>query len=260
MQHGRMTELLNLKEILMRSVLMAAVAAVMPALVVAQVDLSKAKLKNPASFTEKAPATFKAKFDTSKGAFVITVHRDWSPLGADRFYNLVKHHFYDNASVFRVVPGFVAQFGISSFPPVTAAWERTEIKDDTVTQSNKKGYVTFATAGPNTRTTQVFINLKDNAGLDSRGFAPFATIDAEGMKVADMFYDQYGDGAGIDQGQIEKQGKAYLDKSFPKLDTIKSAVITDPPPAAAPSAKPAAKPATGGTGAAKPPTTTKKPE
>jgi peptidyl-prolyl cis-trans isomerase A (cyclophilin A) len=217
-------------------------------------------LLRPALLKDKAPDVYKVKFTTTRGEFTMVVTRAWAPLGADRFYNLVKHHFYDNASAFRVVPGFVAQFGISSFPPVTAAWERTEIKDDPVTQSNKKGYVTFATAGPNTRTTQVFINLKDNAGLDSRGFAPFATVDAEGMKVVDMFYDQYGDGAGIDQGQIEKQGKAYLDKSFPKLDTIKSAVITDPPPAAAPSAKPAAKPATGGTGAAKPPTTTKKPE
>ena len=216
-------------------------------------------LLRPALLKEKAPDVYKVKFTTTRGEFTMVVTRAWAPLGADRFYNLVKHHFHDNASVFRVVPGFVAQFGISSYPAVTAAWQKTEIRDDPVTQSNKKGYVTFATAGPNTRTTQVFINLKDNAGLDSRGFAPFATIDAEGMKVVDMFYDQYGDGAGIDQSQIEKQGKAYLDKSFPKLDTIKTAVITDPPPSATPLAKPAAK-AASGAGATKPAPTTKKPQ
>jgi peptidyl-prolyl cis-trans isomerase A (cyclophilin A) len=214
-------------------------------------------LLRPALLKEKAPDVYKVKFTTTRGEFTMVVNRAWAPLGADRFYNLVKHHFYDNASVFRVVPGFVAQFGISSYPPVTAAWEKTEIKDDPVTQSNKKGYVTFATAGPNTRTTQVFINLKDNAGLDSRGFAPFGTIDADGMKVVDMFYDQYGDNAGIDQSQIEKQGKSYLDKSFPKLDVIKTAVITEPAPT--PAAKPVAKPATSGT-ATKAAPATKKPQ
>jgi peptidyl-prolyl cis-trans isomerase A (cyclophilin A) len=214
-------------------------------------------LLRPALLKDKAPDVYKVKFTTTRGEFTLVVTRAWAPLGADRFYNLVKHHYYDNASVFRVVPSFVAQFGISSYPAVTAAWEKTEIKDDPVTQSNKKGYVTFATAGPNTRTTQVFINLKDNAGLDSRGFAPFGTIDAEGMKVVDMFYDQYGDSAGIDQGQIEKQGKAYLDKSFPKLDTIKAAVITDPPPSATPAS--AAKRDTGSS-ASKAAITTKKPQ
>jgi peptidyl-prolyl cis-trans isomerase A (cyclophilin A) len=210
-------------------------------------------LLRPALLKGKAPDVYKVKFTTTRGDFTVTVTRAWAPLGADRFYNLVKHHFYDNASIFRVVPGFVAQFGISSYPAVTTAWQKTDIKDDPVTQSNKKGYITFATAGPDTRTTQVFINLKDNAGLDSRGFAPFGVVDTEGMKVVDMFYDQYGDNAGIDQGQIEKQGKAYLDKSFPKLDSINSAVITEPAPAA-PASKPAA------SGAAKPGTATKKPQ
>jgi peptidyl-prolyl cis-trans isomerase A (cyclophilin A) len=205
-------------------------------------------LLHPALLKEKAPEQYKVKFTTTRGEFVVVVTRSWAPLGADRFYNLVKHHFYDNASVFRVVPSFVAQFGISSYPAVTAAWQKTEIKDDPVTQTNNKGYITFATAGPNTRTTQVFINLKDNPGLDKSGFAPFGVIDPQGMKVVEMFYDQYGDNAGIDQAQIEKQGKAYLDKSFPKLDTINSAVITEPAPAATPAAKP------------KPATTTKKPQ
>jgi peptidyl-prolyl cis-trans isomerase A (cyclophilin A) len=197
------------------------------------------------------------KFTTTRGEFTVVVTRAWAPLGADRFYNLVKHHFYDNASVFRVVAGFVAQFGISAYPPVTAAWEKNEIKDDPVTQTNKRGYITFATSGPNTRTTQVFINFKDNPYLDKSGFAPFGSIDAVGMKVVDMFYDQY-DSNQIDQEMINKQGKAYLDKNYPKLDVIKSVVITDPPPTATPAAKP--KPAAGAAAAAKPATTAKNPQ
>jgi peptidyl-prolyl cis-trans isomerase A (cyclophilin A) len=195
-------------------------------------------LLHPALLKDKAPDTYVVKFVTTRGDFTITVNRAWAPLGADRFYNLVKHHFYDNAVVFRAVPNFVTQFGISSYPAVSAAWKKTEIKDDPVTQSNKKGAIVFATAGPNTRTTQVFINLKDNSFLDKTGFAPFGTVDADGMKVVEMFYDQYGDGAGIDQEQIEKTGKPYLDKSFPKLDVIKSATIISPVPTATPAAKP----------------------
>lgn len=195
-------------------------------------------LLKPALLKAKAPEQYKVKFVTTRGEFTLSVTRAWAPLGADRFYNLVRHHFYDNASIFRVVPNFVAQFGISAYPAVTTAWRGTDIKDDPVTQSNKRGYITFATAGPNTRTTQVFINLKDNAGLDRQGFAPFGVVDAEGMKVVDMFYDQYGDNAGIDQAKIEAQGKSYLDKNFAKLDTIKSATLLTAVPAAA--SKPAA--------------------
>jgi peptidyl-prolyl cis-trans isomerase A (cyclophilin A) len=202
-------------------------------------------LLHPALLKEKAPEQYKVKFTTTRGEFTVAVTRAWAPLGADRFYNLVKHHFYDNASVFRVAPGFVAQFGISSYPAVSAAWHRTEIKDDPVTQSNKKGYITFATAGANTRATQVFINLRDNTPLDTTGFAPFGVVEADGMNVVEMFYDQYGDKAGIDQDQIGKQGKAYLDKGYPKLDTINTVVITEPPQP---------------TPAAKPATTTKKPQ
>jgi peptidyl-prolyl cis-trans isomerase A (cyclophilin A) len=195
-------------------------------------------LLKPALLKAKAPEEYKVKFVTTRGEFTITVTRAWAPLGADRFYNLVRHHFYDNASVFRVVPSFVAQFGISAYPAVTTAWKGTDIKDDPVTQSNKRGYITFATAGPNTRTTQVFINLKDNAVLDRQGFAPFGVVDADGMNVVEMFYDQYGDNAGIDQSKIEGQGKPYLDKSFPKLDLIKSATVLTAAPVAA--SKPAA--------------------
>jgi peptidyl-prolyl cis-trans isomerase A (cyclophilin A) len=202
-------------------------------------------LLRPALLKANAPEQYKVNFVTTRGEFTLTVNRAWAPLGADRFYNLVKHHFYDNGSVFRVVPGFVAQFGISSYPPVTTAWKGTDIKDDPVKESNKRGYITFATAGPNTRTTQVFINLKDNTRLDQMGFAPFGVVDAEGMKVVDMLYDQYGDGAGIDQSKIESQGKSYLDKSYPKLDTIKSAALltTAAPAASKPAAAKAAAPA-----------------
>jgi peptidyl-prolyl cis-trans isomerase A (cyclophilin A) len=178
---------------------------------------------------DKAPDTFQVKFATTRGDFTVTVHRDWAPIGADRFYNLVKHHFYDNGSFFRVVPGFVVQFGLSAYPPVNAAWKKADLRDDPVTQSNKKGYLTFATAGPNTRTTQVFISLKDNARLDGMGFAPFGVVDGAGMKVVEMLYDQYGDEAGPDQGQIEAQGKPYLDKGWPKLDSIRTATLVGAP-------------------------------
>jgi peptidyl-prolyl cis-trans isomerase A (cyclophilin A) len=195
-------------------------------------------LLHPALLKDKAPDTYVVKFVTTRGDFNVTVTRASAPIGADRFYNLVKHHFYDNAVVFRAVPNFVTQFGINSYPAVSAAWKKTEIKDDPVTGTNSKGSIVFATAGPNTRTTQVFINLKDNAFLDKTGFAPFGTVDADGMKVVEMFYDQYGDNAGIDQDQIEKTGKPYLDKSFPKLDSIKSATIISPAPTPTPAAKP----------------------
>jgi peptidyl-prolyl cis-trans isomerase A (cyclophilin A) len=192
-------------------------------------------LLRPALLSAKAPAEYKVKFATTRGDFVVTVTRSWAPLGADRFYNLVRHHFYDNASFFRVVPGFVAQFGLSAYPQVSAAWARADLKDDPVTQNNKRGYLTFATAGPNTRTTQIFINLRDNSSsLDSQGFAPFGTVDSEGMKVVDMLYDQYsnGDNDGPDQDKITRLGKPYLDKAWPKLDSIKTATLLPAEPAA----------------------------
>ena len=192
-------------------------------------------LLRAALLKEKAPDTFRAKFTTTRGDFIVTVNRAWAPIGADRFYNLVKHHFYDNASFFRVVPGFIVQFGISAYPPVAAAWDQANIQDEPVTQSNKRGYLTYAkTSMPNTRSTQIFINLKDNAGLDRQGFSPFGYVDAQGMKVVDMFYDQYGDSTPPDyQDLIGKQGKAYLDKNWPKLDSIKTATLMGPAPAAA---------------------------
>ncbi len=185
-------------------------------------------LLKPSSLNKQAPATFKAKFTTTKGDFVVEVTRSWSPLGADRFYNLVKYHFYDGGAFFRVLPGFVAQFGLSAKPEISRAWASATIKDDHVTQSNLEGYLTFATSGPNSRTTQLFINLANNQSLDGMGFSPFGKV-IEGMDVVQKFYSGYGEGApsgrGPEQGRITNEGKAYLDKSFPLLDSIKTAVI-----------------------------------
>ncbi len=185
-------------------------------------------LGNPASLNAQAPAVYRARFDTSKGAFVIEVHRDWAPNGADRFYNLVKNGFYNSDRFFRVIPGFMAQFGISGDPRISAAWREADIPDDPVTQSNRRGFITFATAGPNTRTTQVFINYADNQTLDGMGFAPFGRV-VSGMNVVDALYGGYGEGApqgrGPAQGLIQRQGNSYLMRDFPKLDFIKSAAI-----------------------------------
>lgn len=185
-------------------------------------------LSDPATLNDKAPAVYKAKFDTSKGAFVVEVHRDWAPNGADRFYNLVKNGFYDNARFFRVIDGFMVQFGISGDPNIASVWRDANIKDDPVKQSNRRGTITFATAGPNTRTTQVFINFGDNAPLDGQGFSPFGKV-VSGMEVVDSLYKGYGEGAphgnGPDQGRIQQQGNAYLEKDFPELDFIKTATI-----------------------------------
>lgn len=198
-------------------------------------------LLRPAMLTTKAPETYEVRFITTKGDFTIKVTREWSPLGADRFYNLVRHHYYDNASFFRVLKGFVVQWGISAYPPVTAAWEHAPIKDDPVKQSNLRGYVTYATSGPNTRTAQLFINLGDNQRLDGMGFAPFGQV-TDGMSVVDSLYSGYGecapDGHGPAQDQIEKSGKPYLDKDFPNLDSVKTTNLT-PAEGAAPAKKPA---------------------
>jgi peptidyl-prolyl cis-trans isomerase A (cyclophilin A) len=201
-------------------------------------------LLHPASLTAKAPAEFKVKFTTTHGDFVVAVHRDWSPLGADRFYNLVRNRFFTNAAFFRIVPNFIVQFGMSADPKVGAVWQDANIKDDPVkpTNSNKKGTLVFATSGPNTRTTQLFINLKDNTPLDGQGFTAFGEV-TEGMDVVAGLYAGYGEQP--QQQLITQQGKAYLDKNFPKLDSVKSAVVlpAEGAPAAAPakSAAPAAK-------------------
>jgi peptidyl-prolyl cis-trans isomerase A (cyclophilin A) len=182
-----------------------------------------ARLRNPTALTEKAPEAYKVKFDTTKGVILITVHRDWAPLGADRFYNLVKAGFYDNVRFFRVIPNFMAQFGYNGEPSVTAIWANVKLKDDPVKQSNKRGYVTFAnTGGPDTRGTNVFINYKDNPGLDSQRFAPFGEV-SEGMDVADKITAEYAEQA--NQNIIRTEGNTYLAKAFPKMDYIKKATI-----------------------------------
>jgi peptidyl-prolyl cis-trans isomerase A (cyclophilin A) len=183
-----------------------------------------------------APDLFRVKFVTTHGDFVVEVHREWAPLGADRFYRLVRNRFFTDAAFFRFVPNFVVQFGIPANPAVAKVWKNATIKDDPVKQSNKLGTITFATAGPNTRTTQLFINLKDNGpSLDSQGFAPFGTV-IEGMDVVQGLYSGYGERP--DQDMITREGKAYLDKNFPKLDRIRSATIIFPEPPPPPARKP----------------------
>ncbi len=185
---------------------------------------------NPAQLTETAPEKFQAKFETSKGEFVVDVTRAWSPNGADRFYNLVKNGGYDNCRFFRVVKNFMVQFGINGDPKISAEWRRANIPDDKPAGENKKsnlrGYVSFATAGPNTRTTQLFINYGNNAFLDSQGFTPFGMADKEGMTIIDAINGENGESP--DQSQIQMKGNAYLQASFPNLDYIKTATIVTP--------------------------------
>lgn len=181
-------------------------------------------LLNPMAMTETAPATYRAKFETSKGDFTVEVTRAWAPLGADRFYNLVKNGFYDDARFFRVIQGFMAQFGINGDPQVSARWRAVRIQDDPVKQSNTRGMVTFAMGGANTRTTQLFISFGDNSRLDAQGFAPFGRV-AQGMDVVDKINSEYGDTPSQNQGQIQQQGNAYLNAQFPRLDYIRKATV-----------------------------------
>jgi len=183
---------------------------------------------DPAKLTAKAPESFQVQFNTTKGKIVIEVTRSLAPNGADRFYNLVRSGYFTDIAFFRVVPGFMCQFGISGDPDISAKWREANIPDDPVKGSNTRGTLTFATAGPNTRTTQLFINFGDNANLDGQGFAPFGKV-IEGMDVVDKINGEYGEGApygrGPDQGRIQMEGNAYLKKDFPDLDYIKSATI-----------------------------------
>ena len=203
----------------------AIAALAVPVVVGTQTDAGKARLKTPAALKEKAPDKYKAKFDTSAGVIVIEVTRAWAPLGADRFYNLVKNGFYDDVRFFRVLSGFMAQFGMNGDPAIQRPWSTTNFPDDPVKESNKRGYVTFAkTSAPNSRSTQVFINFGDNSQLDKDGFAPFGRV-TEGMNVVDKLYSGYGSNNVPDQARITTEGNAYLLKSYPKLDYIKKATI-----------------------------------
>lgn len=210
------------------SLLAAGVALAVVAVGAEQAAARKA-LMTPATLKAEAPATYKVKFDTSAGEFVVQVTRAWAPNGADRFYNLVRNGFYDEARFFRAIAGFMVQFGIHGDPAVSTAWRNARIAVDPVKQSNKRGFITYAMGGsPDTRTTQVFINFRDNANLDSMGFAPFGEV-VSGMDVVDKIDTTYGEGAprgkGPEQGRVQAEGNAYLMKSFPKLDYIKKATI-----------------------------------
>jgi peptidyl-prolyl cis-trans isomerase A (cyclophilin A) len=188
-------------------------------------------LLDPSTMKAKAPETFKVQLTTTQGVIIILVTRAWAPIGADRFYNLVRGGFFNGAPFFRVIPGFMAQFGISPDPKVSAVWSHQNITDDPVKESNKRGFVTFAkTSMPNTRSTQVFINYGDNSRLDADGFAPFGQV-LEGMDVADKFDSEYG--GNPDQGALQQLGKPWIDKNMPKVDSIKTATIV---PAVAPAA------------------------
>ncbi len=183
------------------------------------------------AFQATAPETFRVRFETSKGDFVVEVVRAWAPNGADRFYNLVRNGYYDDVRFFRVISGFMAQFGIHGDPKVNAAWRVRPIPDDPVVESNRRGYVTFAmTSQPNSRTTQLFINYADNTQLDGMGFAPIGRV-VEGMEVVDQLYAGYGEGApngrGPDQARIVAEGNAYLNANFPNLDYIRRATVIE---------------------------------
>ena len=183
-------------------------------------------LMNPATLKATAPDLFRVKFATTHGDFVVEVHRAWAPLGADRFYNLVVNNFFTDAAFFRYVPNFIVQFGLPANPAIGRVWQSANIKDDPVKHGNTKGTLVFATAGPNTRTTQFFINFADNTPLDAQGFAAFGSV-VSGMNIVEGLYSGYGEKP--DQGAITTQGKAYIDKNFPKLDTIKSTTIEEMP-------------------------------
>jgi peptidyl-prolyl cis-trans isomerase A (cyclophilin A) len=181
---------------------------------------------DPNAATQMAPDVFKARFSTTKGDFVLEVHRAWAPKGADRFYNLVKLGYYDGVPFFRVIDGFMVQFGIPGDPALSARWRSATIPDDHVgKQSNLRGFVTFAMGGPNSRTTQLFINYVDNSRLDGMGFPPIGKV-VLGMDVVDSLY-KVGEGApegpGPSQGRVQMQGNAYLHQAYPQLDYVKTA-------------------------------------
>ena len=215
---------------LVRLLTLAAVAGATAACSRDPKPASDAGLPPAAQDVPQAPASFRVQFETSRGRFVMEARRAWAPRGVDRLYQLVQSGFFDNTRFFRVVTGFMVQFGVSGDPAVNKAWEKLSIPDDSVTQSNQRGFVSFAMAGPDTRTTQLFINLVDNRNLDEMGFAPVARV-VEGMAVVDSLYAGYGDGPpagfGPDQIRLMAEGNAYLERDFPKLDFIRTARLVE---------------------------------
>ncbi len=203
---------------------------------------SNPRLLTPAALKAQAPPQYKVKFTTTKGDFVVEVHRDWAPNGADRFYNLVRANYFDGVRFFRAVKGFMVQFGISPRVDVNRAWLNANIKDDKANPNvhNQRGYISFASAGPNTRTTQVFINLVDKSRLDPMGFTPFGQV-IEGMETVDKFYMVYGEATTNDQEAIMNGGETYVAKKWPNTDKILTARSEGAPaPPAAKKAAPAA--------------------
>lgn len=180
-------------------------------------------------WSQPAPDRFHVRFATGEGDFVVEVHREWAPLGADRFYNLVRAGFFDNSRFFRIRAGYIAQFGISGDPKVSAVWRDRALEDDPVRETNRRSSVAFAMTGPGTRTTQPYINLVDNTHLDAQGFAPFGRV-IEGMEVVDRLYAGYDEGAGGGmrggkQGRIFEEGNVYLDEAFPRLTKLDRATL-----------------------------------
>lgn len=210
--------------------LLLAAALLLPAPALAQEAPPELPLlMQPTVTPKKCPRAFDVLFRTTKGDFIVQVNRKWAPQGAARFHHLVSVGFYDGAYFFRAIDGFMVQFGLNGDPQVDAVWSEHAIPDDPVVESNRRGYVTFAMAGPDSRTTQIFINLVNkNYRLDESGFAPFGKV-IQGMDVVDKLYTGYGEGApmgrGPGQDQIKQRGNAWLEKHYPELDKIESARI-----------------------------------
>ena len=227
----------------MKSILILPLAALVfsfavPALLHAQPDkAAAANLADPSKLTEKAPDNFKVKFNTTKGDITLQLSRPLSPNGVDRFYNLVQAGYFKDVAFFRVIPGFMGQFGIHGDPVIATAWRNANIQDDPVKGSNVRGSICFAKSGaPNSRSTQFFVSLADNSRLDGDGFSPFGKV-VEGMDIVDKLNGEYGEGApsgrGPNQMKVQSEGNAYLKAEFPRLDYIKSATLL---PAEAPKA------------------------
>jgi len=208
------------------STAMIAAQAPRPAAPAAKPAAAPNRLLNPAALTAKAPDLFKVKFDTTKGPVILELHRDWAPKGVDRFYNMVRAGFFSNVRFFRVIPMFMAQFGVNGDPAVNTAWEKVRLTDDPPNgQKNVRGMLTYGTTGqPNSRGTQLFINYKDNSYLDAQGFVPIGQV-VEGMEAVDMLNAEYGSAPQNNQQRIAAEGNKYLVANFPKLDYIKTATI-----------------------------------
>src|SRR3954451_6363000 len=200
------------------------VIALAGALCAAAAGASPPSLLHPKTLHAKAPATYTVVFKTTKGTFKVRVTRAWAPKGADRFYNLVKNRYYDGVRFFRVVPGFVVQYGIHPKPKIAKVWQAATLGSDPVNHSNGPWTMTFATSGPNSRTTQIFINLVDNASLDAQGFAPFSLV-THGRKVIAKLYNGYREQPTNAQQQMVEQGDAFIKRNFPKLDRILTARV-----------------------------------